>query len=90
VETFRHSEVAKCVKGGDEAGLLFILFTEPYLMVSRETIQQCHHLVAHDGIDDFVDSREGEVIFWTSLVQVHKIFAHPPFTIFLPYHDDIC
>jgi hypothetical protein len=89
VETFGHSEIAKSAKRGGEAGLLFILFVEPYLMVSRETIQHHHHLTTHGGIDDFVDSCEGQVIFWTTLIQVCKIRAHPPFTIFLPYLYDI-
>jgi hypothetical protein len=61
-----------------------------YLMVSREIIQQHHHLATHGKIDDFVNSHEGEFIFWTTLVQVYKICAHPPFTILLPYHYDIC
>jgi hypothetical protein len=58
-------------------------------MVPQETIQQRHRLAKRGGIDDFVDSHEGEIIFWTSLVQVYKIRAHPPFTILLPYHYDI-
>jgi hypothetical protein len=89
-ETFGYSEIAKSAEGGDEVGLLFTPFVEPYLVVYRETIQQHHHLVTYGGIDDFINSREGEVIFWASLVQVCKIRAHSPFIIFLPYHYVIC
>jgi hypothetical protein len=86
----RHSKIAKSVEGGDEAGLLFIFFVEPYLAVPREAIQQCHHPTTHNEIDDSVYSHEGEIVFWTTLVQVCKIHAHPPFTILLPYHHNIC
>jgi hypothetical protein len=51
-------------------------------MVSKETIQQCHHLATHDRVNSFVNSHEGEVILWTTLIQVCKIRAHLPFIVF--------
>jgi hypothetical protein len=53
---------------GDKACLLLVLSTKPDLMIPQETIHECHHLTTYGGIDDFVNSREGEVVFGAALV----------------------
>jgi hypothetical protein len=58
-------------------------------MILGEIVQYQHHLTACGGIDDFVNSHEGKVIFWTTLVQVYKIYAHSPFTILFAHHHNV-
>jgi hypothetical protein len=36
-----------------------------------------------------IDSRQGEAIFWASLVKVCEVYAHSPFAVGLFHHDDI-
>jgi hypothetical protein len=51
---------------------------------------ECHDLTAYDGIDDIVNSCEGEIVLGASLVQISEVFTHSPLSILFPDHHHIC
>jgi hypothetical protein len=70
--------------------LFLVVFAEPDFVITRETIQECHHLTTCGRIDDLVYSGEGEIILSTTLIQVSEVSAHSPFSILFLDHHHIC
>jgi hypothetical protein len=50
VEALQHPKVTICLERGDKACLFYVFSTEPYLVISRETIQQRHNLATRGRI----------------------------------------
>ena len=58
-------------------------------MVSRETVQEGHHLTVYSIIDYFIDSGKWEVILRACLVKVCEINTHSSLSIFLLDRDGV-
>jgi len=55
-------------------------------MVALKGIQETHPRMSYRGVHQFVNSKNGEGVFWAGFVQVCKIHAHLPLSIFLFNH----
>ena len=55
-------------------------------MVVLKGIQETRSRMSYRGVHQFVNSKNGEGVFWAGFVQVRKIHAHLPLSIFLFNH----
>jgi hypothetical protein len=49
----------------------------------------CYYLTACGGIDDAINSWDGEINLGVALVQISEVCAHSPVFILFPDHHDI-
>jgi hypothetical protein len=59
-------------------------------MITKETIQECHHPANSGRIDDLVNFGKGEIVLRTIFVQVGEVGAHSPIFILFLNHHHIC
>ena len=55
------------------------------LVIARESVHEAQKLVSCG-----IYPREWTIVFGASLIEVHKVYAHPSFSIGLFNHDEVC
>ena len=74
---------------GDKGRLLLILRIHSNLVVAGESIHETQQLVAGSSVDQLINLREREAIFWASLVEVCIVDADPPLAASFLHHYHI-
>ena len=59
-------------------------------MVTGVCVEETQRVVSCGGIDNLIDTGEGEGILWASLVKVFKIDTQAPGFVLLWYHHQVC
>ena len=70
-----HDTVCKRTPGGYECGFVLIGWVNLNLVIARESIHEGKSLVASTVIDNLIDKRRWEIVFWTSVVEIAKVCA---------------
>ena len=73
-----------------EGCFFFIIWGHGDLMISGESIQEREHPLPSSRIHDLIYSWQRETVFWTCIIEVGVIDAHPPFALFFGDHYYIC
>jgi hypothetical protein len=63
-----HHHVAIYPVRGDECRLVFVFYFQPYLIIPRVGVEERKALASCHGVDDLVDSGQGEVVLRAVLV----------------------
>jgi hypothetical protein len=59
----------------------------PDLIITREGIHEAQEVVARSGVHQEINSWEREAVLRASLIEVGKVYAHPPLTRRFLDHD---
>ena len=59
-------------------------------MVTGVCVEETQRIVSCGGIDNLIDTGEGEGILWAGLIKVLKIDAQAPGFVLLWYHHQVC
>ena len=72
----------------DERGLFLVVWVHADLVVAGEGIHKTEEFMVGSGINDEVDSRQRETVFWACSVDVSEVDAESPLTVhFFDKHD---
>jgi hypothetical protein len=63
-----HRHVAIYPVRGDERHLVFVFYLQPYLIIPRVGVEERKAFASYRGVDDLVDSGQGEVVLRAVLV----------------------
>ena len=71
-----HDTICKRAPGGYECGFVLISWMTLDLVVAREAIHKGESFMAGAIVDNLIDERRWEVVFWTSIVEITKVGAN--------------
>ena len=57
------------------------------LIVAREAIHEGKNNASNTVVDYLIDIGSGKLVFWTSLIQIHKIDTNPNSAMFFVHRD---
>ena len=91
LEAEGHSFVCICSKLGDEGRFDLVFLFEGNLVVSLVAVKEGEQDTPGSGVDDLVDARKPEWVFWVMLIEICVVDAHSPLVVvFLEDQDRIC
>ena len=68
-----HDMICKRTPGGDECGFVLIGWVNLDLVVAREVVHKGESFMASAIVDNLIDERRWEVVFWTSVIEIAKV-----------------
>ena len=77
-----HDTICKRTPRGNECGFILIGWVNLNLVIAREFVHKGESLVASVVIDNLVDERHWEVVFWTCIIEIVKVCANTDSALF--------
>jgi hypothetical protein len=78
-----HDTICKRAPWGYECGFVLIGWVDLNLVVAREAIHKGESLMASTIVDNLINERRWEVVFWTSVIEIAKVRANADGALFL-------
>jgi hypothetical protein len=67
--------ICKRTPQGNECGFVLIGWVDLNLVIAKESIHEGESLVADVIVDNLIDERRWEVVFWTCVIEIAKVGA---------------